>query len=62
MFVLSALFYHIIFLFISLYISLKAIGYGIYEIKVFQNKVGGIVVIAFSIFVAIFSNVMVWMN
>lgn len=57
---MSTLFYHILFLLISLYISLKAIGYGIYEINTFQNKIGGISVIAFSVFVLLFSNLIVW--
>jgi hypothetical protein len=37
---------------------LKAIGYAIYEIKEFNNKVGGIVIISFSTAVVIFANVM----
>ena len=59
---MSSLFYHIVFLLISLYVSLKAIGYGFYEINTLNNKTGGTVVISFSVFVLVFSNVMVWMN
>ena len=54
--------YHLFFLIISIYILLKVIGYSLYEINTLKNKSGGIVVIAFSIIVVIFSNVMVWLN
>ena len=57
---MDTLFYHVLFLLISLYVSLKAIGYGIYEINNFKNKTGGIAVIVFSIVVLIFSNFIVW--
>lgn len=52
--------YHLLFLIISVYILLKAIGYALYEINTFKNKSGGIVIIALSIFVTIFSNLLVW--
>lgn len=45
---MSLLIYKIIFLFISLYIGLKTIGYGLYEIEQKENKNGGITVIVFS--------------
>ena len=54
--------YHILFLIISIYILLKTIGYALYEINTIKNKPGGIAIITFSIFVVIFSNVMVWLN
>jgi hypothetical protein len=57
---LSDIIYHVLFLFISIYILLKAIGYAMYEINTTKNKSGGIVVIVFSTLVVIFSNVMVW--
>ena len=53
--------YHILFLLTSLYILLKTIGYGIYEINTIKNKYGGLVVITFSILVTVFANVMFWM-
>ncbi len=53
--------FDIIFLLISLYILLKTIGYGLYELKEKQNKSGGVTVIVFSILVVIFSNVMMFM-
>ena len=53
---------HVFFLIVSCFIFLKVVGYAIYEINTQNNKIGGIVVICFSTFVIIFSNVMVWMN
>lgn len=58
---MSNIVYHVLFLMISLYILLKAIGYALYEINTINNKAGGIVVITFSVLVVIFSNVMIWM-
>ena len=58
--ILFNLVYHVLFLFISLFVLFKAIGYAFYEINTIKNKAGGIVVIAFSVLVVIFSNVMIW--
>lgn len=52
--------HYIIFLLITIYILLKVIGYGIYEIKQENNKFGGIVVISFSCLVVIFANLVLW--
>ena len=52
----------LIFLLISIFILLKAIGYAIYEIKELNNKVGGITIISFSILVIIFANIMMWIH
>lgn len=52
--------YNIIFLAISIYILLRTISYGIYEINEKENKSGGITVIVFSILVVIFSNIMMF--
>lgn len=60
-FVLFNLVYHVLFFLLSLFILLKTIGYAFYEINTLKNKIGGIVVIAFSLLVVIFSNVMIWM-
>lgn len=54
--------YDLIFLLISIFILLKAIGYAIYEIKELNNKVGGITIISFSILVVIFANIMMWIH
>ena len=59
---MSPFVYHTLFLIVSIYILLKVIGYGLYEINTVKNKSGGIVVITFSFLVVIFSNVMVWLN
>ncbi|MCI8759726.1 MAG: hypothetical protein HFJ34_01140 [Clostridia bacterium] len=59
---MSSIVYHMLFLIISLYILLKAIGYAWYEINTIKNKIGGITVIAFSILVVIFSNIIIWLN
>ena len=42
--------HYIIFLLITIYILLKVIGYGIYEIKQENNKFGGIAFISFSLY------------
>lgn len=54
--------YNLIFLLISVFILLKAVGYAIYEIKELNNKVGGITIISFSILVVIFANIIMWIN
>lgn len=54
--------YHIFFLLVSIFIFLKVVGYAIYEINTQNNKSGGVVVICFSAFVVIFSNLIVWLN
>lgn len=54
--------YDIIFLLVSLYALLKAIGYAVYEIKELNNKVGGTTIIVFSIIVVIFANIVMIIN
>lgn len=61
-FILFNFVYHVLFLLISLFVLLKSIGYALYEINTIKNKSGGIVVIAFSVLVVIFSNVMIWIH
>ena len=46
--------YDFLFIVFSIFILLKTIGYGIYEIREQKNKIGGFSVIIFSIFVVIF--------
>lgn len=48
----------IIFLLITLFICFKAIGYGVYEYKEKENKVGGIFIAFFSILSTVFANIM----
>ena len=57
-----SIFYHIAFFIISSYVLTKSISYAIYEIKNEQNKFGGNIVIVFTIFCFIFTNIVVWNN
>ncbi len=45
----------ILFIIINIFIFIKVLAYGLYEIKQEHNKFGGITVIIFSLFVAILS-------
>lgn len=51
--------YDLLFVLISLYVLIKTIYYGLYEIKENDNKTGGIVVISFSVIVFIFFNIVI---
>lgn len=51
--------YDLLFILISLYVLIKTIYYGLYEIKENDNKTGGIVVISFSVIVFIFFNIVI---
>ena len=57
-----SLFYHLLFLIFSLYILIQSVSYGMYEINEQNNKFGGRIVILFTIFSVIFSNIIVWQN
>ena len=54
--------YHVLFLIFTIYVLIKSISYGLYEIKQEENKFGGKLVIAFSVFSVVFSNIIVWQN
>lgn len=54
--------YHFIFIIVTIFILLKTIFYGIYEINTEKNKSGGIAVICFSVLVIVFANVVVFMR
>ena len=56
------IFYSFIFIIISIYFCIKAIAYGLYEIKNENNKSGGITVISFSILVTIFINIVIFIK
>lgn len=56
------LFYHILFLLFTIYVLIQSISYALYEIKQENNSFGGKLVIVFTIFSVIFSNIMVWQN
>ena len=47
----------ILFVIVTIFIFLKVVAYGLYEIKQENNKFGGITVIVFSLFVSILSIV-----
>ena len=53
------LLYHFLFIVITIYVLIKTIFYGLYEINTQENKSGGIAVIFFSILVIIFANIIV---
>ena len=57
-----SLFYHLLFLIFSLYILIQSVSYGLYEINEQKNKFGGRIVILFTIFSVVFSNIIVWQN
>lgn len=59
MFILQNFIYDLLFILISLYVLIKTIYYGLYEIKENDNKTGGIVVISFSVIVFIFFNIVI---
>lgn len=53
------LLYHFTFVVVSVFILVKTIFYGLYEINTQDNKSGGIAVICFSVLVVVFANVVV---
>ena len=57
-----ASFYHILFLVFTIYVLVYSISYGLYEIKQEKNTFGGGLMVAFTIFSVVFSNIMVWKN
>lgn len=59
---MTSIIYDLIFMVISIFILLKAIGYALYEIKELNNKAGGITIISFSVLVVIFANIMMWIR
>ena len=59
---MNTLFYHTIYFIFTIYILIKSIIYGLYEINDQNNKIGGILTISFTIFSIIFSNIIVWQN
>lgn len=54
------LIYHFTCVFLSIFILVKAIFYGLYEINTQGNRSGGIAVICFSILIVVFSNIIVF--
>lgn len=56
------LFYHVLFLIFTIYVLIQSVSYGLYEINEQKNKLGGRIVIIFTIFSVVFSNIIVWQN
>ena len=54
--------YQITFFLLSIYILVKCISYGFYEINSEKNKFGGYLVIVVNLFIVIFANIIVWHN
>lgn len=54
--------YHFTFIVVTIFILIKTISYGLYEIKDQNNKFGGIAVICFSILVIVFTNILVYLR
>lgn len=54
---MSTLIYQLIFIFITIFIFFKTVGYAIYELKEKQNKVGAVTIICFSFLIIVFSNI-----
>lgn len=52
--------YHFVFISATIFILIKTISYGLYEIKTENNKSGGIAVICFSVLVVVFTNIIVF--
>lgn len=54
--------FYIVFIITTVFILVKTISYGLYEINTENNKSGGIAIIGFSILVIVFTNVMVFIR
>lgn len=54
------LIFRFLFLFFTIFILLKTVFYGLYEIKTQNNKSGGIGVIVFSVLTTIFVNIVIF--
>ena len=59
---MTNLIYNLLFIITSIFILLKTIGYGIYEIKEMKNKYGGITIITISILITIFFNLVIFLK
>lgn len=54
------LFFHFSFIVITIFILIKTIFYGIYEINTEKNKTGGVAVILLSIFTTVLANIIMF--
>lgn len=56
------LLFHFVFIIVTMFILIKTIFYGLFEINTQNNKSGGIAVICFSIVVIVFANIIVFLR
>lgn len=56
------LFVNIAFIIVTIFILIRTIFYSLYEINANKNKSGGIAILIFSIFVVIFSNIIMFLR
>lgn len=56
------IFFNLVFFVFSIFILIKSIAYGLYEIKQEKNKFGGISVICFNFLVIILGNIIMWIK
>ena len=54
--------FQFIFIAVTIFILIKTIFYGLYEINTENNRSGGIAVICFSVLVVVFSNVITFIR
>lgn len=52
--------YHFIFIIVTIFILIRTIFYGLYEVNTENNKYGGIAIICVSIFIFLFTNIIVF--
>ncbi len=50
----------IVILFLSIWIFIKTVSYGLFEIKQNKNKFGGVMVIILALISSIFPNTVMW--
>ena len=52
--------FHFLFIVVTIFILIKTIFYGLYEIYTENNRSGGIAMICFSVLVVVFANIIVF--
>ena len=56
------LFFNLLFLVFSVFVGIRAIAYGVYEIRQNGNKIGGVSFILFCLAAVLFCNLVVWLH
>lgn len=54
--------FNCVFLVFTVYLFVRSVAYGLYEIRQEKNKLGGFAVICFNCSVLVFSNVVMWLS